>query len=169
MKRLFLALIALCFLIGYAPLEGKSGSSKSSSNPVYVSGHTRKDGTYVAPHYRSAPNSTKADNWSTKGNVNPYTGKAGTKPAGTDNSTASSVGSSASQGSTRAADTVKQSQAQDAAQKVGIEQIRVGMTQAEVKTALGEPNLKTKTRWVYSGKGTVSFGADGGCSGVIKN
>lgn len=46
---------------------------------VKVRGYTKKDGTYVAPHYRSNPNSTKLDNWSTKGNINPYTGKAGTK------------------------------------------------------------------------------------------
>jgi TPR repeat protein len=49
---------------------------------VHVGGYTRKNGTYVAPHYRSAPNHTKADNYSTKGNVNPYTGKAGTKNVG---------------------------------------------------------------------------------------
>lgn len=46
---------------------------------VYVEGHIRSDGTYVAPHYRSSPNSTRNDNWSTRGNVNPYTGKRGTK------------------------------------------------------------------------------------------
>jgi hypothetical protein len=34
---------------------------------------------YVAPHYRTSPNRTKLDNWSTKGNYNPYTGKIGTK------------------------------------------------------------------------------------------
>ncbi|MEO5813234.1 MAG: hypothetical protein ABIU96_04945 [Rhodanobacter sp.] len=45
---------------------------------VHVSGYTRKDGTYVAPHMRSNPNSTKLDNYSTRGNVNPYTGKIGT-------------------------------------------------------------------------------------------
>lgn len=44
-----------------------------------TSGYVRKDGTYVAPHKSSSPNSTKSDNWGTKGNVNPYTGKAGTK------------------------------------------------------------------------------------------
>jgi len=46
---------------------------------VYVHGYTRKDGTYVAPHYRSDPDSSKLNNWSTKGNTNPYTGKEGTK------------------------------------------------------------------------------------------
>jgi hypothetical protein len=54
-----------------------------ASAQTYVKGYTKKNGTYVAPHYRSSPNSTKSDNYSTKGNVNPYTGKAGTK---TDNS-----------------------------------------------------------------------------------
>lgn len=47
---------------------------------VHVRGYYRKNGTYVAPHYRSSPNQTKSDNWSTKGNINPYTGKPGTKP-----------------------------------------------------------------------------------------
>lgn len=46
---------------------------------VHVNGYTKKDGTYVAPYYRSSPNSTVSDNYSTKGNVNPYTGQAGTK------------------------------------------------------------------------------------------
>jgi hypothetical protein len=45
---------------------------------VHVSGYTKKDGTYVAPHMRSSPNQTKLDNYSTRGNVNPYTGQKGT-------------------------------------------------------------------------------------------
>lgn len=46
---------------------------------VYVEGYTRKDGTYVKGHYRSAPNNKTSDNFSSYGNVNPYTGKLGTK------------------------------------------------------------------------------------------
>lgn len=46
---------------------------------VHVNGYTRSNGTYVAPHERSAPNSTTYDNYSTKGNTNPYTGQPGTK------------------------------------------------------------------------------------------
>lgn len=42
-----------------------------------VEGYIRKDGTYVAPHYRSSPNSTKLDNYGTQGNTNPYTGQKG--------------------------------------------------------------------------------------------
>jgi hypothetical protein len=40
-------------------------------------GHIRKDGTYVEPSRATNPNATKLDNYSTKGNVNPYTGKNG--------------------------------------------------------------------------------------------
>jgi len=47
---------------------------------VSVKGYTRKDGTYVAPYQRTAPNSTRDDNYSTRGNINPYTGEPGTKP-----------------------------------------------------------------------------------------
>jgi hypothetical protein len=46
---------------------------------VYVRGHYRSNGSYVKPHYRSSPNNTKTDNWSTRGNVNPHTGKGGTR------------------------------------------------------------------------------------------
>jgi len=40
--------------------------------------HKPKSGTYVQPHYRTSPNRSRLDNWSTKGNLNPYTGKWGT-------------------------------------------------------------------------------------------
>lgn len=43
----------------------------------YVQGHVTKNGTYVAPHYRSSPDSSYNNNWSVKGNVNPYTGRSG--------------------------------------------------------------------------------------------
>ena len=46
---------------------------------VLVDGYFKSNGTYVQPHYRSSPNSTKSDNWSTIGNTNPYTGKQGTR------------------------------------------------------------------------------------------
>ena len=44
---------------------------------TYVRGYTRSDGTYVNGYYRSSPNHTKLDNFSTKGNYNPYTGQKG--------------------------------------------------------------------------------------------
>lgn len=45
---------------------------------VYVKPHVTRDGTYVEGHQRSAPNSTKLDNYSTQGNSNPWTGQQGT-------------------------------------------------------------------------------------------
>lgn len=56
-----------------------SGVALARGSSVHVSGYTRSTGTYVAPHYRTAPNRTRLDNWSVKPNVNPYTGRAGTK------------------------------------------------------------------------------------------
>ena len=48
-----------------------------STSPVRVRPHVTNRGTYVQPHVRTAPNKTRTDNWGSKGNVNPYTGKAG--------------------------------------------------------------------------------------------
>lgn len=48
---------------------------------VWVNGYYRKDGTYVKGYWRSSPDDSVSNNWSTIGNVNPYTGEAGTKPA----------------------------------------------------------------------------------------
>lgn len=53
--------------------------SSAAVSQVFVQGYTTKNGTYVAPHYRSSPDSTTLNNWSTVGNVNPYTGQAGTR------------------------------------------------------------------------------------------
>ena len=47
---------------------------------TYVSGYTKSNGTYVQSYYRTTPNYTRNDNYSTVGNTNPYTGTAGTKP-----------------------------------------------------------------------------------------
>ena len=43
----------------------------------YVSGHYRSNGTYVQGYQRSDANNTKFDNYSTRGNTNPYTGEKG--------------------------------------------------------------------------------------------
>jgi hypothetical protein len=52
--------------------------ASAATAQVPVHGYWRRDGTYVAPHYRSSPNGSTLDNWSTRGNVNPYTGQYGT-------------------------------------------------------------------------------------------
>ena len=93
MKRLiiFIALIAVAAGVGSPnAYAGKSGSSSSrstssgvgtGSNPSSkgVSGYTKLNGTSVAPHQRSTRDATKDNNWTTKPNTNPYTGKEGSK------------------------------------------------------------------------------------------
>jgi hypothetical protein len=44
---------------------------------VWVDPYYRSDGTYVRGHHRSTPDSNPWNNYSTRGNVNPYTGKPG--------------------------------------------------------------------------------------------
>ncbi len=44
-----------------------------------VRGGVTKQGTYREPHMRTTPNKSRLDNYSTKGNTNPYTGKSGTR------------------------------------------------------------------------------------------
>lgn len=70
------------FLFGLALLTvaGLSFANFSYAKDVYVKGYTRQDGTYVQPHYRSSPDIYVNNNWSTKGNINPYTGAKGTQP-----------------------------------------------------------------------------------------
>ncbi len=70
-------IISLLLLLSLFVLESMAASRGS----VSVKGYTRKDGTYVAPHYRSAPDGNFQNNWSTKGNVNPYSGNPGTLTA----------------------------------------------------------------------------------------
>jgi hypothetical protein len=57
---------------------GQSSYHSGATGEHYVSSYTRSNGTYVAGHHQTNPNDTKYDNWSSKGNVNPYTGKEGT-------------------------------------------------------------------------------------------
>lgn len=66
-------------LIGSVMALALAGSA-SAQGEHYVNGYYRSDGTYVAPHYQTNPNGTRDDNWSTRGNVNPYTGRPGSRP-----------------------------------------------------------------------------------------
>lgn len=57
--------------------SSRGTGSKSSSTTV--SGYTKRNGTHVNSYHRTTPDSTQRNNYSAKGNVNPYTGKKGTK------------------------------------------------------------------------------------------
>ena len=46
---------------------------------TYVKPFHRSNGVVVQGHHRTTPDNITSNNWSTKGNVNPYTGKRGIK------------------------------------------------------------------------------------------
>ena len=64
-KSLMLIFIAVFFSSAYAD--------------TWVDGYIKRDGTYVPGHYRSSPNSTNWDNYSSQGNANPYSGEKGSR------------------------------------------------------------------------------------------
>lgn len=88
-KLLMIASIigALLFSQSACWAGGQKGSSPSytspccskSSSDVKVREHHRKDGTDVPSYHRTAPDNTQKNNFSGRGNTNPYTGKTGTK------------------------------------------------------------------------------------------
>ncbi len=82
--KLGVAAAVLCAIAlppdSYAKGSGRSSGARSSGSGSHaVRGHTTKKGTYVAPARATNPNRTQRDNYSSKGNVNPATGKAGTR------------------------------------------------------------------------------------------
>jgi len=81
MKKLVLVVFILLLIFASESFAGSKGGYKSSSGSksTHVKGYHKKDGTYVQPHHKTKPNTTKLDNYGTKGNTNPYTGKEGTK------------------------------------------------------------------------------------------
>jgi hypothetical protein len=46
----------------------------------YVNGSVDHNGNYRNGHYQTDANGTRDDNWSTRGNYNPFTGRQGTRP-----------------------------------------------------------------------------------------
>lgn len=68
MKKFMLSLICFILIIAFTTFAFAE----------WVSGYYRSNGTYVKPYYRSDRNSTVTDNYSFKGNYNPYTGRKGT-------------------------------------------------------------------------------------------
>lgn len=52
-------------------------SAQTAQAADFVGGYMKKNGTYVAPHYKSSGDGYKFNNYSTKGNTNPFTGSKG--------------------------------------------------------------------------------------------
>jgi len=65
--------------IGMFLLSALTMFSSFAHADTWVNGYMKSNGTYVPGHYRSSSDSTINNNWSTQGNVNPYTGKIDTR------------------------------------------------------------------------------------------
>ncbi len=59
--HLFFTMIASCALLCATDIASAKGRIHDGG-PVMVSAHIRSNGTYVAPHLRSAPDNSKANN-----------------------------------------------------------------------------------------------------------
>lgn len=85
MKRTLILVLAALLSVSPFPVDAKGGGhgsgghTKSGAGVHYVRPYVTKNGKFVQGHMQTNPNGTKLDNFSTKGNINPYTGKPGTK------------------------------------------------------------------------------------------
>lgn len=73
--RASMIVVAIALALSF---PGGEAQAKSSGGSHSVRGHVTKRGTYVAPHRQTNPDSRRTNNWSAKGNTNPYTGERGT-------------------------------------------------------------------------------------------
>jgi hypothetical protein len=69
---------------GVTAIPGGSSASRSSagatnSSVQFVEGHQRSDGSTVRGYYRTTGDSNRTNNFSSRGNVNPYTGRRGSR------------------------------------------------------------------------------------------
>lgn len=75
MKKVFSFVVAIALVFTFAV----SVVTPAEAYSYRVRGYTRSNGTYVQSYYRTSPNYTKWDNYSTRGNYNLYSGRYGTK------------------------------------------------------------------------------------------
>lgn len=68
-------------------------SVSSAEAQQWVNGYTKKNGTYVQGHYRSTRDGNPFNNYSTRGNRNPYTGQTGSVNPYRNNNTFGNYGS----------------------------------------------------------------------------
>ncbi len=70
MKKIIFTIIALGLIFSFNITDARTVTVKSYYKP--------STGKIVNSYHKTSPNKTKIDNYSTKGNSNPYTGKKGT-------------------------------------------------------------------------------------------
>jgi hypothetical protein len=67
-------LLAVVLALAWAAPLAEASAQASTQRRGYVT----RNGVYVPPSHQTKPDGTKANNWSTRGNVNPFTGRQGT-------------------------------------------------------------------------------------------
>ena len=72
-------ILVVALLVVFAVPVDARGRQSNAGGYTQVRPYVKRDGAYVQPHVRTNPNSTKSDNMSGRGNVNPFTGKKGTR------------------------------------------------------------------------------------------
>lgn len=70
MKKLIFGILAIAILTAF---------STEAFAYRYTGGHYRKSGAYVQPYRSSTPDGARWNNWSSRGNTNPFTGKRGSR------------------------------------------------------------------------------------------
>lgn len=69
----------IAILVAVLVFAGLLSPQAEAVDTARVKGYATKKGKITGPHRRTKPNKKKNDNYGAKGNVNPRTGKAGTK------------------------------------------------------------------------------------------
>jgi hypothetical protein len=69
---------ARILVTGLAVMLSLTLATVTLARDVFVRPHFRQNGTYVQPHFRTAPDHNIFNNYSTYPNLNPYTGRLGT-------------------------------------------------------------------------------------------
>lgn len=78
-----IVMLGMAAVFGVATIADAEARSRSYGS--YGGSHSVRSyykpstGTFVGSHRATNRNYTRMDNWSTRGNVNPYTGRVGTK------------------------------------------------------------------------------------------
>ncbi|WP_200945677.1 hypothetical protein [Burkholderia sp. Leaf177] len=85
-KVLLLVSLVIASAPAFAQLYNNQRAQPSGSgmygNDQQVNGYSRSNGTYVEPYHRTEADSNPYNNYSSQGNVNPYTGQVGHKSPG---------------------------------------------------------------------------------------
>lgn len=80
MKAILISGFAIFAFVGAAAAQAQYGyGTGSNSRSHTVSPYVNSYGTTVRGSHATNPNNTQMDNYSTRGNINPYTGAVGTR------------------------------------------------------------------------------------------